>query len=296
MSGNKGHAGGDHNPIPGYLAAFGFLFAVTAFELLPLFGVLDLPAPLLLALSAIKFIVVVLFFMHLHGDKAINNRLFFIPLVLASASVGVLMLLAGTWNLQWPVRTYHDHVTGVITEVRDSEDVVARYKGRWQGDCNSWVQSSITGNTYCASPSEAYSTDAAYEATKLVVAVSDPAFDGWDAKSADEKQAVLMKKGEEVYLGKCATCHQVAGTGIPTVFPPLAGDPVANGGSAIEHITVVLKGLNGKPINGVTYSSGMSAWGPLLNDQEVAAVVTYERLSWGNNGGIVVPEQVAALR
>ena len=27
-----------HNPIPGYLAAFTFLFAVTAFELLPLFG------------------------------------------------------------------------------------------------------------------------------------------------------------------------------------------------------------------------------------------------------------------
>jgi mono/diheme cytochrome c family protein len=269
---------------------------VTAFELLPLFGLLDLPAPLLLALSAIKFCVVVLFFMHLYGDKAINNRLFFVPLVMAGVTVSVLMLLAGTWTLQWPVRSHHDEATGKVTEVRDSDEVVKRYRGRWQGNCNSWVESSITGNTYCSSPIEPYSTQAAYDALKVTVSAADPAFDGWDAKSADDKKAVLMKKGEEVYSGKCAACHQATGAGVAGVFPPLAADPVANGGPANEHILTVLKGLNGKVINGVAYSAAMQAWAPVLNDQEIAAVITYERNSWKNNGGVVEPAQVAALR
>jgi len=294
MSSDHGHA--DHNPIPGYLGIFGFLCAVTAFELLPLFGVMDIPPPLLLALSAIKFAVVVLFFMHLWGDKAINSRLFFIPLLMAGGSVGVLMSLFGTWTLEWPVRTHHDEVTGEHTEVRDSDEVVARYKGRWKGDCNAWVDSAITGNTYCSSPWVPFSTQPAYDALKVVVAASDPAFDGWDAKSADDKKAVLMTMGEAVYGKNCAACHQATGQGLAGNFPPLAGDPLANGGDVGEHITVILKGLSGKPINGVSYAAAMQPWASVLNDQEVAAVATFERASWGNNGGMVEPAQVAALR
>ncbi|MSP54622.1 MAG: c-type cytochrome [Myxococcales bacterium] len=288
-----GHA--HHNPIPGYLAVFAFLVAVTAFELLPLFGLLDIPAPLLLFLSAVKFTVVVLFFMHLHGDKAINNRLFFVPLFMATGSVGVLMALFGTWSLQWPVRSHHDEVTGVRTEVRDSDEIVARYRGRWTDACNSWVKSAATGNVYCSSPWVGYSNQPAYDALKVVAAPPDPAFDGWDAKSAEDKKAVMMVKGKEVYDSKCAACHQATGLGLAGTFPPLAGDPVANG-DVTEHITIILKGLSGKEINGVSYAVPMQAWASLLNDQEVASVVTYERASWGNSGGPAEPAQVAALR
>lgn len=284
-----------HNPIPGYLAVFAFLVAVTAFELLPLFGLLNIPAPLLLFLSAVKFTVVVLFFMHLHGDKAINNRLFFIPLLMAGGSVAVLMSLFGTWSLQWPVRTHHDEATGVKTEIRDSDEIVARYRGRWLGDCNAWAQSAVTGNTYCSSPWVSFSSQPAYDALKVVAAPPDPAFDGWEAKSADDKKAALMTKGKDVYDSKCAACHQPTGVGLAGVFPPLVGDPVANG-DLTEHITVILKGLSGKAINGVSYAAPMQSWASVLNDQEVAAVVTYERSSWGNTGGIAEPAQVAALR
>lgn len=297
MSAGHDHAGGHHhNPIPGYLAVFGFLFAVTAFELLPLFELMDLPAPLLLALSAVKFVVVVLFFMHLWGDKAINNRLFFIPMAMASGSVLVLMMLFGTTSLQWPVRSTVDHATGIRTEVRDEADVVARYRSRFDGQCNAWVKSAATGNEYCASPWVEYSTQPTYDALKVVVAPPDPAFDGWETMAPDQKQAVLMKKGEEVYASKCAACHMVNGAGLAGSFPPLAKNAVANGGDLNEHINTVLKGLNGKVIDGVAYSAAMQAWAGVLNDQEIAAVITYERLSWGNNGGIVEPAQVAALR
>ena len=287
---------GEHNPSPGYLGVFAFLVAVTAFELLPLFGLLNIPAPVLLALSATKFTVVVLFFMHLWGDKGINNRLFFVPLLMAGGTVSVVMAIFGTWSLQWPVRTVTDPVTGVKTEVRDSDEVVARYQGRWKGDCNAWVQSAITGNTYCSSPWIAYTTQPAYDALKIVAAVSDPAFDGWDAKSPDDKKAALMKKGEDVYGKNCGACHQATGQGLAGTFPPLAADPVANGGDVSVHITTVLKGLSGKTINGVAYAAAMQPWASVLNDQEIASVITFERNSWGNNGGVVEPAQVAALR
>lgn len=286
----------DHNPIPRYLAVFNFLVAVTAFELLPLFGLMNIPAPLLLALSAIKFTVVVLFFMHLWGDKGINNRLFFIPLLMAGGSVAVIMSIFGTWSLQWPVRTQIDPVTGEKVEVRDGEDVIARYRGRWTGECNAWIQSSITGNTYCSSPWVAYSTQPAYDALKVVVAAADPAFAGWDTKTPEDKKAVLMKKGEEVYASNCGACHQASGLGLAGNFPPLAADPVANGGDVTDHINIVLKGLNGRVINGVTYAAAMQPWAATLNDEQIAAVITYERNAWGNNGGVVEPAQVAALR
>jgi cytochrome c oxidase subunit 2 len=40
----------------------------------------------------------------------------------------------------------------------------------------------------------------------------------------------------------------------------------------------------------------MPAWGPRLNDTEIAEVITYERNSWGNNFGMVTPAEVKALR
>lgn len=53
-------------------------------------------------------------------------------------------------------------------------------------------------------------------------------------------------------------------------------------------LTVVLHGIPG---------TRMFAFGPMLTDEQIAAVVTYERNAWGNDGGdIVQPAQVKALR
>ncbi len=61
-------------------------------------------------------------------------------------------------------------------------------------------------------------------------------------------------------------------------------------------IDVVLKGLSGPiTVNGQNYNGVMAAFGT-LNDFNVAAIVTYERTSWGNDLGMVLPEEVAARR
>jgi cytochrome c oxidase subunit 2 len=55
-----------------------------------------------------------------------------------------------------------------------------------------------------------------------------------------------------------------------------------------EHIDVVLNGIPG---------TAMAAFGPQLNDAELAAVVTYERNAWGNKtGDVVQPKDIKAQR
>jgi cytochrome c oxidase subunit II len=59
-------------------------------------------------------------------------------------------------------------------------------------------------------------------------------------------------------------------------------------GSIEAHIDVVVNGIP---------NSTMFGFGGVLNDQEIAAVVTYERNAWGNETGIVIqPTQVKAAR
>ena len=272
------------NALKIYVGIFVALTIVTIVECLPLFGLWDIPAPVLIVLSVCKFLVVCYFFMHLLGDHPIFKRLFFIPLAMATVSFMVIMTLQDSWTL-----AYQHTERG-----SDTDAIAARYRGVWDGPCNAWVKSPFTGNEYCASPSVGFTTAAAYEALKPSSA-ADPRFEGFDAKSPDEKKAILMAVGEEVYGGKCAACHQATGQGLAGTFPPLAGDPVANG-SAEEHITIVLKGMSGKPINGVNYAAAMPAHAGLLNDDQVAAVLTFERSSWGNTGSVVEPSAVKSAR
>jgi cytochrome c oxidase subunit 2 len=97
----------------------------------------------------------------------------------------------------------------------------------------------------------------------------------------------LMAKGEQVYNTSCAACHQVNGQGIPGVFKPIAGSPVATGDKA-KHIDVGMNGVAG---------TAMQAFAGQLNDVDMAAVLTYQRNAFGNNtGDMVQPSEISALR
>lgn len=97
----------------------------------------------------------------------------------------------------------------------------------------------------------------------------------------------LMAKGQQVYATICASCHQPNGEGIPGVFKPLKGSPVATGPIA-AHIDRVMNGKDG---------TAMQAFAKQFNDAELAAVITFERNSWGNNtGDVIQPAQIKAAR
>jgi cytochrome c oxidase cbb3-type subunit II len=102
--------------------------------------------------------------------------------------------------------------------------------------------------------------------------------------------------GGQVYASHCASCHQQNGEGLAGVFPPLKGNPVVIDRDPAEHIRVVLFGLQGKAINGISYQASMPAHAQLLSDLEIAAVINHERTSWGNNAPTVVPKDVEKIR
>jgi Cytochrome c, mono- and diheme variants len=97
----------------------------------------------------------------------------------------------------------------------------------------------------------------------------------------------------------CVACHQVDGKGTPGQFPPLVKSDWVNEKEPGRLIRIVLNGLSGPlEFQGQTYNGSMVPWKDVLNDEEVAAVLTYVRQNkdWGNNAPEVKPEQVKAVR
>lgn len=111
----------------------------------------------------------------------------------------------------------------------------------------------------------------------------------------------LFTKGKTIYMkdGYCNTCHQANGKGLTgSGFPPLAGTNWVMG-SEERLIKLVLKGLYGPiEILNKKYPGQvpMTPFGEMLNDEEVAAVLTYVRNSFGNKASAITPEKVKLTR
>lgn len=117
-----------------------------------------------------------------------------------------------------------------------------------------------------------------------------------EAPTAQTSPLPLLADGEAIYNEKCMSCHQTNGTGVPGVFPPLVDSRWVEG-SHEWLVRIILQGIHGPiEVNGMTYSGVMPPWGGFLNDEEVAALATYVRTSWGNDASPVTTEQVTAIR
>lgn len=111
--------------------------------------------------------------------------------------------------------------------------------------------------------------------------------------------ASMVTEGGKIYAASCMACHQPTGQGVPGVFPPVAGSDWVCGENADCAIAVVLGGLQGPiTVNGQPFSTAMAMppHGPMLDDHKIAAVLTYIRNSWGQQGAAVSPARVAELR
>lgn len=106
----------------------------------------------------------------------------------------------------------------------------------------------------------------------------------------------VMESGRKVYAARCAVCHGAEGVGQPPAFPPLKGNQSITMRSPVNSIRMVLNGgyAPGTFKNPRPY--GMPPFSHVLNDDEIAAVVTYIRLAWGNSGTPVTAAQVNELR
>ena len=108
------------------------------------------------------------------------------------------------------------------------------------------------------------------------------------AASSDKQWSMdeLMAKGKTVYAASCAACHGPNGEGL-AIFPKLADSPVAMG-DVSGHIDIVMNGKAG---------TAMQAFKGQLSDADLAAVITFERNSFGNTvGDMVQPSTIKSLR
>ena len=175
-------------------------------------------------------------------------------------------------------------VPGFLRETWDKEKKEGTYRGQCKELCGK-------GHGYMpivvdAMPAEEYKTWVATKKDELAKASA-----GADKEWTKED---LIANGKGVYEKNCAVCHQVTGAGLPPAFPALTGSKIATSpifgadGKYLKdsHLDRVLNGKNVMP-----------SWKALLNDTEIASVITYERNALGNSvGDVLQPSQVKAAR
>ena len=114
------------------------------------------------------------------------------------------------------------------------------------------------------------------------------------AAFAQKASKQSIEKGKLVYEQYCLTCHQIDGSGVPNLNPPLIKTSFVSGDKK-KLIGIVLKGLSDVEVNGETYSNPMPSF-DFMTDDEIADVLTYVRNSFTNKGSAVTAAEVKANR
>jgi mono/diheme cytochrome c family protein len=121
-------------------------------------------------------------------------------------------------------------------------------------------------------------------------------------RSAQTRQAVVVipggqqPDGKKIFATTCAACHQANGEGLDGTYPPLVGSEWVTGDEG-KLVRIILHGLTGPvEVAGESYEGLMPGWEAMLKDSEIAAVATYSRSAWGNEGFPVVTAKVAQIR
>ncbi len=117
---------------------------------------------------------------------------------------------------------------------------------------------------------------------------------------ADKAQFAL---GKQHYAVVCAACHQPHGKGLQALAPPLVDSEWVTG-SPTRLIALVMEGVMGPiEVDGKLYKMpdiqplmpGMRA-NPEVDDEELAAMLTYVRNEWGNAASPITPKMVKEWR
>jgi cytochrome c oxidase subunit 2 len=98
----------------------------------------------------------------------------------------------------------------------------------------------------------------------------------------------LFQQGQKVFEDNCADCHRLNGKGLPGTFPAHDGNPFVVG----DPKPVIATVLNGRKSN----LGPMPTWKDKLDDQQIAAVISFIRQAWSNRASAVTPAMVAAAR
>lgn len=107
----------------------------------------------------------------------------------------------------------------------------------------------------------------------------------------NQEEILLNNLGPKAYERQCQACHQANGEGIPGAFPPLKGSLIVLDKSPDQMINIILNGFDRPNEYGA-----MPALGPVLSDEQIAAIVNFERNHWGNKAPRTTVAHVKEIR
>lgn len=112
--------------------------------------------------------------------------------------------------------------------------------------------------------------------------------------SSDPSLDASILRGEAVYKQSCIACHMADGGGAPPMNPPLIATSFIKGDKATL-IGIVLKGMNGQPVDGQKYHNVMPPL-DMLSNRQIADVLTYVRNNFGNKESAIDSVEVEVVR
>lgn len=98
--------------------------------------------------------------------------------------------------------------------------------------------------------------------------------------------------GQALYAANCQSCHQANGEGLKGAFPPLKGSEVVTGENLELYVDIIMNGYDARPDYGVMAAVGTNMG---FTEKEVAAIINYERSSWGNKGEKVSSAEIKKI-
>src|SRR6185369_10720645 len=122
-----------------------------------------------------------------------------------------------------------------------------------------------------------------------------PATDTAVVKPLTAEEQTRFELGKTLFAATCATCHQPTGQGLDGLAPPLLDSEWVLGAPA-RIIRIALHGLRGPiVVLGREHTGDMPAF-KALEDDQLAAVLTYVRREWGHTASPISAAEVKAVR
>ncbi|MBZ6075696.1 c-type cytochrome [Microvirga puerhi] len=106
----------------------------------------------------------------------------------------------------------------------------------------------------------------------------------------------LMVAGGAIYHDVCSACHAIDGTGVPHLIPSLAASPSVHSTDPTTLVRVTLSGARSVATDQEPTAPAMPAFAWQFNDEQIAAVLTYVRNSWGSAAPAVTAHDVETKR
>lgn len=327
-----------HSSVAGYIIVALILGVITYVE----FAIVEHPQAWLgrnwtlfwlIALSIVKFVMVVMYFMHLKDDDSTYTGFFSSGMFISMATfVGLTAMFilpravvstqpenvrAGSATHEVPA-----DIMALVESDGMSRTPAERADSPRPADRSVTITAPRAGNdasTYALNlpepvtvPDAEAAAEAAAEASEEASATEAEAAAEAEPEAAEEAAttdtaepadttAVSLTwdadQGASMYTMNCVACHQGSGQGIPGAFPPLAehaADVYAAGGEVFL-IDVVLYGMQGPiQVGGTTYNGLMLAWSQ-FSDEELANVLNHIVTAWNDPPAGFVPYQPADI-